>query len=51
MKIKIPKSEKTIKKEERVARTESIKNKTKVTNEELRDLIIDLIKMFEELNQ
>ena len=51
MKIKIPKSEKTIKKEERKARAESAKSKDKITNEELRDLIIDLIEMFEELNQ
>lgn len=48
MKIKILKSDKTIKKEEKQAKIEQLKTKKNVTNEELKEL---LLAIYEEIKQ
>ena len=46
-KIHIPKSEKTIKKEERKAKIDNLKKKTKVTNDELKELLLEILELLE----
>ena len=46
-KIHIPKSENTIKKEERKAKIDNLKKKTKVTNDELKELLLEILELLE----
>lgn len=47
MKIKIEKSQKTIEKEARKARIESLKKKSNVTNSDIKDLLLDILEILD----
>ena len=47
MKIKIEKSEKTLKKEERLAKVETLKAKKSITNDELKELMLEILERLE----
>ena len=47
MGIKIPKSDKTIKKEERKSKIEVLKKKSNVTNSDIKDLLLDILEILD----
>ena len=47
MKIKIEKNEKTLKREESKIKIEALKNKNNVTNDELKELMLEILERLE----